>query len=218
VTLWRAKVEPSPHDSSICIPPLSPVVRSRNYSYFTTGVQSVCLGVGHPFGAHDQILLSPFFCRKIASLFVFRYPLWREDGSVNCTAICQWSESRRTHNHTLLSHLRLLGSLSVTSHESQGLRWKYSTLSDERTGLSFVLQSVSGQSRGGLVTIRYCLTWDHWVPFPSTLTIRRDYGASIFTPLHAGICYLLVASSYWSWSRKFTHQSQTSFSRSLEKK
>jgi hypothetical protein len=54
------------------------------------------------------------------------YPLWREDGSVICSAICQWSESRRTHNHTLLSHLRLLGSLSVASYDSQGLRLKYS--------------------------------------------------------------------------------------------
>jgi hypothetical protein len=55
--------------------------------------QSVCLGVGHSFGAHDQILLFPFFC------FALRLgrPLWREDGSVVCSAICQWSESRRTH-------------------------------------------------------------------------------------------------------------------------
>jgi hypothetical protein len=52
--------------------------------------------------------------------------LWREDGSVICSAICQWSESRSTHNQTLLSHLRLLGSLSVASYDSQGLRWKYS--------------------------------------------------------------------------------------------
>jgi hypothetical protein len=47
---------------------------------------------------------------KIALLFVLGRPLWREDGSVICSAICQWSESQRTHNHTLLSHLRLLGS------------------------------------------------------------------------------------------------------------
>jgi hypothetical protein len=31
---------------------------------------SVCLGVGHPFGIHDQILLFPFFYRTIALLFV----------------------------------------------------------------------------------------------------------------------------------------------------
>jgi hypothetical protein len=40
-----------------------------------------------------------------------------------CSAICQWSQSRRTRNHALLS---LLGSLSVASYDSQGLRWKYS--------------------------------------------------------------------------------------------
>jgi hypothetical protein len=32
--------------------------------------QSVYLGVGHPFGAHDQILLLPFFYQKIALLFI----------------------------------------------------------------------------------------------------------------------------------------------------
>jgi hypothetical protein len=59
--------------------------------------------------------------------FLFRLgrPLWGEDGSVICSAICQWSESRRTHNHTLLSHLRLLGSLSVASYDSLGLRCRY---------------------------------------------------------------------------------------------
>jgi hypothetical protein len=34
-------------------------------------------------------------------------PLWREDGSVVCSAINQWPESRRTRIHTLVSHLRL---------------------------------------------------------------------------------------------------------------
>jgi hypothetical protein len=42
-----------------------------------------------------------------------------------CRAICQCSELWRTHNHTLLSHLRLLGSLSVASYDWQELRWKY---------------------------------------------------------------------------------------------
>jgi hypothetical protein len=88
--------------------------------------QSVWLRVGYPFGAHDRILFFPFFSRKIALFFVLGHPLWREDWSVICSAICQWSESRRTHIHTLLSHLRLLGSLPVASYDSQGLRWKYS--------------------------------------------------------------------------------------------
>jgi hypothetical protein len=75
-----------------------------------------------PLWAHDQIFLFPFFCRTIALLFILGCPLWWEDGSVICSAICQWSESRRTHNYTLLSHLRLVGSISVASYDSQGLR------------------------------------------------------------------------------------------------
>jgi hypothetical protein len=59
-------------------------------------------------------------------------------------------------------------------------------LSDERTGLQFVVQSVSGQSRRGLISIHYCLVWDHWVPFTSPLTTRRDHGGSILTRLHTG--------------------------------
>jgi hypothetical protein len=72
------------------------------------------LGVGHPFGALDQILLFPFFCRAIALLLVLGRPLWRQVGSVICSEICQWSESRSAHNHTSLSHLRLLGSLTYS--------------------------------------------------------------------------------------------------------
>jgi hypothetical protein len=79
-----------------------------------------------PLWAHDQILLFPFFCRTIALLFDLRRPPWREAGSAICSAICQWSESRRTRNHTLLSHLRLLSFLFIASYNSQGLRWKYS--------------------------------------------------------------------------------------------
>jgi hypothetical protein len=93
------------------------------------------LGVGHPFGVHDQIFLFPFFCRTIALIFILGRPLSREDGSVFCSAICQWSESWRTHNHALLSHLRLLGSLSVASYDSQGLWWKYSNPPPHGVGL-----------------------------------------------------------------------------------
>jgi hypothetical protein len=52
------------------------------------------LGVGHAFGAHDQIFLFPFFCLTIALFFVLGRPLWREDGSVICSAICS-GQSRR---------------------------------------------------------------------------------------------------------------------------
>jgi hypothetical protein len=53
--------------------------------------------VGHPFAARDQILLFPFLCRKIALLFNFGRPLWREDGSVICR---DYGESILTRLHT----------------------------------------------------------------------------------------------------------------------
>jgi hypothetical protein len=93
--------------------------RSRSRSYFTTDDQSVS----------QYVLVSSFFlsfCWNIALLFVLGRPLRREVGSVICSTICQWSESRRTHNRTLLFHLKLLGSLSVASYGSQRLRWQYS--------------------------------------------------------------------------------------------
>jgi hypothetical protein len=34
-------------------------------------------------------------------------PLWWEDWSVICSAVIHWLELCRTHNHILLSHLRL---------------------------------------------------------------------------------------------------------------
>jgi hypothetical protein len=54
---------------------------------------------------YDQILL-PFgmLLSEICGLVSLGRPLWREDWS---SAIILWFESRRTRNHTLLSHLRL---------------------------------------------------------------------------------------------------------------
>jgi hypothetical protein len=70
--------------------------------------QSVCLGIEHPFGACDQILLPVgMLLSEIWGLVSVGSPLWREDGSAICSVITQWSELLRTRNHTLLSHLRL---------------------------------------------------------------------------------------------------------------
>jgi hypothetical protein len=44
---------------------------------------------------------------EICGLVYMGRPLRREDGSAICSAITQWSESHRTPNHTLQSHLRL---------------------------------------------------------------------------------------------------------------
>jgi hypothetical protein len=66
----------------------------------------VYLGVGLPFGAHDQIFV---FCLTIAG-FLMRAPSLTR-GWV-CNLLVQLLlglglKSRRTHNHILLSHLRL---------------------------------------------------------------------------------------------------------------
>jgi hypothetical protein len=70
-------------------------------------------------------------------------PLWREDGSAICSVITQWSESLRTRNHTLLSHLRLPqpGDPGSRIYISPGTGWP-------------------GYTPG------------HWVPFTSSLTSR----------------------------------------------
>jgi hypothetical protein len=52
-------------------------------------------------------------------------PLWREDGAVVCSALTQWSQSRRSPNDTLLSHLSLPqlagpGPRIYISHEQDG--------------------------------------------------------------------------------------------------
>jgi hypothetical protein len=81
--------------------------------------QSVSLGVGHPFGVHDQILLFPFFCRTIALLFILGRPLWRDDGSVICSEIRQWSDSRRTRVSSETNSVRFASPL-VTRRDYGG--------------------------------------------------------------------------------------------------
>jgi hypothetical protein len=91
---------------------------------------------------------------EICGLVFVGRPLWQEDGSTICSVNTQWSESRRTCNHILLSHVKLpqpegSGSVfispqnkvasyipghgvpfksSLTTRLSQlaGLRWRYS--------------------------------------------------------------------------------------------
>jgi hypothetical protein len=68
--------------------------------------QSVCLGIERPCGTRDQILLPVgMLLSEICGRMSVGRPLWREDGSASCSVITQWSEPRRTHNRTLLSHL-----------------------------------------------------------------------------------------------------------------
>jgi hypothetical protein len=105
------------------------------------------------WGPMTRFYFFSFFCRKIALLFVLGRPLWREDGSVICSAICQLTESRRTRTRLYPSTQR------HTRNRMQTPKIKI---------------------------VHYCLIWDYWVPFPSPLTTRRDYGGSILTRLHTG--------------------------------
>jgi hypothetical protein len=113
--------------------------------------QSVCLGIEYPCGTCDQILFPVgMLLSEICGLVSVGCPLWREDGSAICSVITQWSESLRTRNYILLSHLRLpqpggpgshiyipqeqggsvtlLGTLFPLCHllRLAGLRWRYS--------------------------------------------------------------------------------------------
>jgi hypothetical protein len=57
-----------------------------------------------------------FLCLTITFFLLHvRRPLWREDGSVICSAITHRLELRRTHNQISLSHLRLSGTWRARS-------------------------------------------------------------------------------------------------------
>jgi hypothetical protein len=115
--------------NSQSLPLSSKRVRSRrwSWSYFTTDGRSVSTSWCRAplWGPWPDFTFS-FLLKKNCFALRFGKPSLTRGRSIICSAICQWSESRRTRNHTLLSHLRLSGSLSVASYDSQGLRWKYS--------------------------------------------------------------------------------------------
>jgi hypothetical protein len=77
--------------------------------YFTTDGQSVSMSWYRVHsGTCDQILFPVgMFLSESCGLVSVGRPLWREDRSTICSAITQWSKSRRTRNHTLPSHPRL---------------------------------------------------------------------------------------------------------------
>jgi hypothetical protein len=122
--------------------------------------QSVCLGIEHPCGTCDQILLPVgMLLSEICRLVSVGRQLWREDGSAICIVITQWSESLRTHNHILLSHLRLPQSGGPGSRNLYlpGTWWP-------------------------------SYTPGHWVPFTSSLATRRRVNVvmKLLVPWKAG--------------------------------
>jgi hypothetical protein len=117
------------------------------WGYFTTDSKSVCLGIEHPCGTCDQILLPVWMLlSESCDLVSVGRPLWREVGSAICNVNTQWSESRITRNHTLLCHLRL-------SQPEGQVRWGEVTL--RLTVSQYVLVS---STLVGLATRYYFLT------------------------------------------------------------
>jgi hypothetical protein len=85
----------------------------------------VHLGIGLPFGAHDQILSLSFLQWQLLCCSSCRVPSLTRGRVCNLQCNRWLVRTLRTNNHTLLSHLSLC-SLFVASCVSQGLRWRYS--------------------------------------------------------------------------------------------
>jgi hypothetical protein len=103
-------------------PPLS---RSSEFLR-PTASRPVRLGIGSPFGAHDQIYLYHLFFQLTITFIIFPMASSLARKWV-CSLECLHSlvRSFTTNNHTLPSHPRLC-SLFVASYGSLGLRWRYS--------------------------------------------------------------------------------------------
>jgi hypothetical protein len=87
--------------------------------------QSVCLGIGLPFGAHDQILSLSFLLWQLLCCSSCRVPSLTRGWVCNLQCNRWLVRSLRTNNHTLPYYQRLY-SLFVVSYDSQGLWWRYS--------------------------------------------------------------------------------------------
>jgi hypothetical protein len=133
---------------------------SSSSSYMATDGQSASSSGRSPRPDFNFVFMTiAFFLLHVGR------PLWWEDGSVICSAITHWLEPRRTHNHILLSHLKLpqsggpgpriyphppnkvaqlfpraLVSLSVTSYDSQG--YGGGILTSLHIGLSWYYYSI----------------------------------------------------------------------------
>jgi hypothetical protein len=89
-----------------------PLLGGGGGGYFTTDGQTVGQSVSHVLVSSTLVgLVTRYYflsecLSEICGLVSVGRPLRREVGSVICSAITEWSESRTTRNHTLLSHLR----------------------------------------------------------------------------------------------------------------
>jgi hypothetical protein len=139
--------------------------------------QSVCLGIEHPCGTCDQILLPvEMLLSEICGLVSVERPLWREGGSAVCSVITQWSESRRARNHTLLSYLRLPqpggpGSRIYIPQE-QGRSRSYFTTDGQSVSMSWYRAPLWGL-RPDITSCRNVAVWNLRSCFCGALSLTR---------------------------------------------
>jgi hypothetical protein len=131
--------------SAMCIQHIQSFFQSRLStavrSYFTIDSQSVSMSwYRAPFGTCDQISFPVgMLLSEICGLVSVGSPLWREDGSAVCSAITQWSGSRRTPNlegqfPVFISPRNRAAQLYTPGHwvpftsplSLAGLQWRYS--------------------------------------------------------------------------------------------
>jgi hypothetical protein len=132
----------------------------------STVSRSVCIGVGPPFEAHDQILHFLY-----SDIYLFLYvgrPLWREDGSVSCSAHCRHQVPQNLRPNLTVSfeigfpfcRLLRLERLRLSYYNPPQGAW----LGPEWSGVLFAIDGPSA----GLSWCRSTL-WSPWPDFTCSL-------------------------------------------------
>jgi hypothetical protein len=92
---------------TLCVPPTHSLsLPPPRWYYDIRSVGQSAFVSSTSLGSKTRVFLFLFLRLTFAWLLKWGDPLWREDGSVVCSAVTQWSQSQITYNHTLLSHLR----------------------------------------------------------------------------------------------------------------
>jgi hypothetical protein len=180
--------------------------------YFTTDGQSVCIGIEHPCGTCDQILLPiGMLLSEICGLVSVGHPLWREDGSAICSVITEWSELLRTHNQTSLSHLRLPqpgGEVRlVYDWRSVSMSWYRAPLWDLwpditscRNVAALKLKFLVSGSCLERMTRFFFPVWQLWVSWSSAPSLARGWVCNSLLQLLLGLARAVTLGSNSRWT------------------
>jgi hypothetical protein len=184
---------------------------TSNFPQSSSGKRGLLLFIKSPILNLLSVSWNDYFCapRKLHSMFTFRSHIPTRTRRLQQAGIKCWTSCLLKSKSKLLYDIRSVSQSALVSKSLWNL-WPdisscrkvavlslWGALSDERTGLQFAVQSLSGSSRKEPVTILYPLIWDspnledqvpvfispgsgwpsytsgHWVPFTSPLTTRR---------------------------------------------